>query len=596
MSQATTSQIIAGRYKVAARLGSGGMGDVYRAWDPNLQRSVAIKVLPEKLATNPGFVQRFRAEAQAAAKLSHPNVVQVYDWGSADGSYFMVMEYVRGRTLREVLATRGRLEPAQAAAVVGQLLSALEAAHASGLVHRDVKPENVLVTPSGEIKVTDFGIARLAEGAVTSRDFLGTASYASPEQIQGDAVDGRSDLYAAGCVLYELVCGAPPFEGSVAHVLHEHLTASVPPPSVECLPAAPLDAAVAKATAIDPAQRYPSAAAMREALAAAAQSLPEAPGLPELAAEVTSVVAGPQEETMMAPLPKRHRWRWPVAVAGFLILLLVAGGVLLRPVPRVAGEQASDALASLRRAGLHVSSRQEFSDTVNKGQVISASQPFQIGPLGLRGSAVRLVVSKGVDLRQVPDVTGHDVTSSVQAIKSAGLFPAVTMTYNSTTQKGNVISQDPPPEAARVGTVVNLTESLGPEMVTMPLVSGTVVAAAAATLANVGLTAVQQGMNSDTIPTGTVLDQTPAPATSIPKHSTVTLTVSEGPAPFPLPSVANGSTTCAAAQAQLQALGLVVAVSSGNGSNTCAGNQVLFQLPAAGATVHKGDTVKLYVP
>ncbi|TMK38302.1 MAG: serine/threonine protein kinase, partial [Actinobacteria bacterium] len=180
MSQTTTTDIIAGRYRVAARIGSGGMGEVFRARDQVLGRTVAVKVLPQELAARPGFVERFRAEAQAAARLSHPNAVQVHDWGSSDGSYFMVMEYVRGRTLREVLAARGRLQPAQAAAVLSQLLAALEAAHASGLVHRDVKPENVLLTAAGDVKVTDFGISRMAEAGVpgqqTSSDLLGTAS------------------------------------------------------------------------------------------------------------------------------------------------------------------------------------------------------------------------------------------------------------------------------------------------------------------------------------------------------------------------------------------------------------------------------------
>src|SRR5258708_7551828 len=218
VSQTTASEIIAGRYRVAARIGSGGMGEVFRARDQVLGRTVAVKVLPEELAARQGFVERFRAEAQAAARLSHPNAVQVYDWGSSDGSYFMVMEYVRGRTLREVLAARGRVEPAQAAALMGQLLAALEAAHDSGLVHRDVKPENVLLTATGDVKVADFGISRMAEGAATSSDMVGTASYAAPEQIRGEAVDGRADLYAAGGGLYELLGGAPPFEGNAAPV------------------------------------------------------------------------------------------------------------------------------------------------------------------------------------------------------------------------------------------------------------------------------------------------------------------------------------------------------------------------------------------
>ena len=175
VSQTVANEIIAGRYRVAARIGSGGMGEVFRARDQVLGRTVAVKVLPQELAARQGFVERFRAEAQAAARLSHPNAVQVHDWGSSDGSYFMVMEYVRGRTLREVLAARGRVEPAQAAALLSQLLAALEAAHASGLVHRDIKPENILLTAGGEVKVTDFGISRMAEAAAVPREIISRA-------------------------------------------------------------------------------------------------------------------------------------------------------------------------------------------------------------------------------------------------------------------------------------------------------------------------------------------------------------------------------------------------------------------------------------
>ena len=431
MSQTTATEIIAGRYRVAARIGSGGMGEVFRARDQVLGRTVAVKVLPQELAARPGFVERFRAEAQAAARLSHPNAVQVHDWGSSDGSYFMVMEYVRGRTLREVLSARGRLQPAQAAAVLGQLLGALEAAHASGLVHRDVKPENVLLTAAGDVKVTDFGISRMAEAGVplgqkgtgvplrhgrtgvplghgrtgvplghgrtgvplghgrtgvpggqTSSDLLGTASYVSPEQIRGEPVDARADLYAAGCVLYELLCGAPPFEGNVAHVLHEHLTGRVPDPSVEVPEAAPLDAVVAKSTEAEPAARYPSAAAMRTALAEAAASLPEAPRLSELASEITSRVVTETQETMVSPLPRRRRRRWPLLVAVLLVLVAGTGVVMLRPVPRVTGLRQAQAVAKLRAARLHSAVSTAFDDTAPAGRCSAPARPSVSGPSG----------------------------------------------------------------------------------------------------------------------------------------------------------------------------------------------------------------------
>ena len=606
MSQTTATEIIAGRYRVAARIGAGGMGEVFRARDQVLGRTVAVKVLPQELAARPGFVERFRAEAQAAARLSHPNAVQVHDWGSSEGSYFMVMEYVRGRTLREALAARGRLQPAQAAAVLGQLLAALEAAHASGLVHRDVKPENILLTATGDVKVTDFGISRLVEAGVplgkkgagvpgrqTSSDLLGTASYVSPEQIRGDPVDARTDLYAAGCVLYELLCGAPPFEGNVAHVLHEHLTGRVPAPSVEVPEAAPLDAVVARSTEADPAARYPSAAAMRTALAEAGASLPDAPPLSELASEITSMVVTETQETMVSPLARRRRRRWPLLVAVLLVLAVGAGAVMLRPVPSVTGLRQAQAVARLHAARLRSRVGTAFDDTVPAGTVIRAHPPFSIGPFGLRGSTVRLTVSLGPDLRQVPLVEGQTLAAARQAIQAARLpDPVVTEDFNPA-PKGTVVQQLPPPQAVRPGTPITLKVSKGPEMVAVPaVVSGTAYPAASATLTAAGLSAVRQETYNDA-PAETVLGQAPVAGTSVPKGSAVTLTVSIGPQPFAMPNVAGGA-TCAAAKAQLEALGLVVTVKSPSG--TCSTNPVLLQNPPAGPPVRKGDAATLYVP
>jgi beta-lactam-binding protein with PASTA domain len=597
MSQTTATEVIAGRYRVAARIGAGGMGEVFRARDQVLGRTVAVKVLPQELAARPGFVERFRAEAQAAARLSHPNAVQVHDWGSSDGSYFMVMEYVRGRTLREVLAARGRLQPAQAAAVLGQLLAALEAAHASGLVHRDVKPENILLTAAGDVKVTDFGISRMAESGVpgrqTSSDLLGTASYVSPEQIRGDAVDARTDLYAAGCVLYELLCGAPPFEGNVAHVLHEHLTGRVPAPSVEVPEAAPLDAVVARSTEADPTARYPSAAAMRTALAEAAASLPEAPPLSELASEITSMVVTETQETMVSPLARRRRRRWPLLVAVLLVFVVGAGAVMLRPVPRVTGLRQAEAVAKLRSARLHTRVATAFDDTAPAGTVIRAHPPFSVGPFGLRGSTVRLTVSLGPDLRQVPLVEGQTLAAARQAIHAARLpDPVVTEDFNPA-PKGTVVQQLPPPQAVRPGTPITLKVSKGPEMVAVPaVVSGTAYSAASATLTAAGLDGVRQETYNDA-PAETVLGEAPVAGASVPKGSAVTLTVSVGPQPFAMPNVATGA-TCAAAKTQLEALGLVVTVKSPSG--TCATNPVLLQNPPAGPPVRKGDAATLYVP
>jgi beta-lactam-binding protein with PASTA domain len=596
MSAVTAPEIIAGRYKVAARIGAGGMGEVFRARDTTLRRMVAVKVLPAALASRPGFVERFRAEAQATARVSHPNVVQVYDWGSDAGSYFMVMEYVRGRTLREILAAQERLAPVQAAAVADQLLAALEAAHASGLVHRDVKPENILVTLAGEVKVTDFGIAHIAEGGASSGDLVGTAAYAAPEQIRGEAVDGRTDLYAAGCVLYELLCGAPPFEGNPAHVLQEHLSTDVPPPSLEAPEASALDGVVTGATRRDPAQRYPSATAMRAALAEAAHGLPEAPPLKELAAELTSVVAAETQQTIVAP-PRRRRRRWPWLVAVILVILVAAAALMVRPLPKVDGLTQAAALASLQKAGLHGSVQTAFSPTT-RGTVIGVrSSVISLGSYGLRGGSVALTVSKGPDLRQVPNVAfaTSTVAAAEAAVQASGLpLGNVTYQYNQAVT-GTVLAQVPVASAVPPGTAVNLTVSKGPQLVAVPTIpTGTVTyAAAVSQLQQAHLSASAQYTYSDAV-SGTVIAQSPAGGTMVPISSQVGLTVSQGPAPFSMPSVIG--TVCATAQSQLQALGLAVTAVNTSGGSGCTTSKVLGQDPVSGVNVQKGASATLYVP
>src|SRR5438105_11839273 len=260
---------IDGRYQIVTRVASGGMGEVFRAHDAVLGREVAIKVLHPHLAGDRGFVDRFRREARAAAILNHPSIVGVYDWGSTDNTYFMVMEFVRGTNLRAVLSEHHRLEAAQVVEVALPVLAALEHAHGHGIVHRDIKPENILIARDGVVKVADFGLARAyadsyvsqAEGTVT-----GTVQYLAPEQIQGEPADPRTDLYALGVVMFELLTGRPPFAGETSlAIAYQHLSGSIPPPSaVAPVPTAALDGTVLAATSKDPSQRPPSARAMKE--------------------------------------------------------------------------------------------------------------------------------------------------------------------------------------------------------------------------------------------------------------------------------------------------------------------------------------------
>ena len=282
-----------GRYHIVERVAAGGMGEVFRAQDAVLAREVAIKVLHRSLAGDQGFVDRFRREARAAASLSHPNIVAVYDWGAVDGIYYMVMEFVRGRAARELLNANVRMEPAQAAEIVRQTLLALEAAHSQGIVHRDIKPENILVTTGGTVKVADFGLARAyADGKATQAGGVqGTVQYLSPEQIRGEPADPRSDLYSLGIVTYELLTGRLPFTGETAmSIAYKHLSGRVPKPSsaVGIVPKE-LDGFVLSATDRDRELRPESAVEMRRDLESIASGLPAARSLAAVVSDLPEV-------------------------------------------------------------------------------------------------------------------------------------------------------------------------------------------------------------------------------------------------------------------------------------------------------------------
>src|SRR5271154_3247469 len=282
-------QVFSNRYRIEREIAHGGMAEVYLARDQSLDRLVALKALFPEFAREPSFVERFRREAQAAANLNHPNIVAIYDWGQEDGTYFIVMEYVEGRSLRDLIRSQGPLDAGQAADITAEIASALAFAHRSGVVHRDVKPGNVLLTQSGTVKVTDFGIARAgtSDGLTQTGSVMGTATYFSPEQAQGLAVDGRSDVYSVGIVLYELVCGVPPFAAdSPVSVAYKHVREEPVPPSQRApgIPPA-LEQIIMSALAKDPEHRYQSADDLR------ADLLRFRRGRPLAAAPVTGIVA-----------------------------------------------------------------------------------------------------------------------------------------------------------------------------------------------------------------------------------------------------------------------------------------------------------------
>ncbi|HVL52320.1 MAG TPA: Stk1 family PASTA domain-containing Ser/Thr kinase [Actinomycetota bacterium] len=586
---------IAGRYVIAGRIGSGGMGEVFRARDSVLGRTVAIKMLPFELAIQPGFVERFKAEAQAVARISHPNVVQVHDWGQENDTYYMVMEYIRGKNLRQVLSSAKRLHPRQAAQVTGQVLGALAAAHEKGVVHRDVKPENVVVATDGRVKVADFGIARAAESAALTGGMLGTVAYVAPEQARGDDVDARTDLYSTGCMLYELLTGSLPFEGDAAKVLQDHLNSRVPAPSVLVPEVGEgLDRIVLKATAPKPSDRYRSAADMRKDLGAVLASLPEAPPLSALTEEFTSEASPDNVETVIRQAPprrKKGRRKW--VIAAVLVAALVGGVWYIGPtqVPPLAGEPRAVAEERIAQAGLQARFADVFSDDVPMGEVVT-SRPGA-GSWTTRDGTVSVSVSAGPKLSDVPDVVGMDLEQARTAILENDLAIGKVDRQHSLQPVDHVLSQDPGPKQVKSGELVTLVVSDGPAILPLPDLSGKSADAAEALLREQGFTSERSAV-FNAAAAGTVIGQSPPAGEPHQQGTQVTISVSRGPQPFQVPEVKGKP--CSEAKGQLEGLGMrVVTQTSGGGEATCGANRVLEQDPLPQSQRTPGAEATLYV-
>lgn len=584
--------VIGGRYRVNSRIASGGMGQVLRALDTVLGRTVAIKVLSSDLASRPGFVERFRAEAQTVAQVSHPNIVQIHDWGETGSTYYMVMEYVRGKNLREILATRGRLELGHACRLMIEILEALDAAHARGLVHRDVKPENVMVTVDGRVKVADFGLARLVERPTLTGGLLGTVAYVAPEQARGETVDRRTDLYSAGCLMYELFTGSIPFEGDAAQILYRHLNERVPRPS-ELRPEIPesIDRIVQKATEPSVEARYSSAAEMRDELRSAAADLPASPPLAELSGELTSEIPSEILETMV-PVEKRKRKKWPWILAALILLTAAAAGWTFRPtrVPRdLVGETLATAIERLASADLDAKITLELSDEEPRDEVLDVDP--DPGSLVRRGREVRLTVSAGPAVADLVDLRGMPLEEAESWLEEAGFQIGATEERYDPAEKGTVIDQDPKKGTHRKDTPVNLVVSAGPEMVDVPAVTQKTFEEAKAALEQAGLRALREEVFNEAL-AGTVIDQTPKPGEKAMKGSEVRVVTSKGSEPFAMPGVKDRP--CSDAKTELESRGLVVAINSQKGS-PCGSNKVIDQDPLPDTMVRKGDQVTLYI-
>ncbi|HEU5157382.1 MAG TPA: Stk1 family PASTA domain-containing Ser/Thr kinase [Streptosporangiaceae bacterium] len=573
----TQPRLLGGRYELDGVIGRGGMAEVYRARDLRLDRTVAIKTLRSDLARDATFQARFRREAQSAASLNHPSVIAVYDtgedtMGNAPVPY-IVMEYVEGMTLRDLLHADRRLLPERALEIVDGILQALDYSHRGGIIHRDIKPANVMLTPTGEVKVMDFGIARaMADSAATmtqTAQVIGTAQYLSPEQARGERVDARSDLYSTGCVLYELLTGRPPFSGdSPVAIAYQHVREDpIPPSRVD--PEIPrwADAIVLKAMAKDAAMRYQSAAEMRSDIQRALQGMPVA--APTMAMGRTQVMgAGPAAtQVQRAPtgydLPPVRYDDEPrgggdgkkVALWVLLALLFIGGAAAIGfalsgqgggggpeqvKVPNVVGQTQEQATKAITDQGLVLGDvREEFSDSVKKGVVIS-SEPGANEEVD-QGSTVDLVVSKGKETVkvEVPDVVGQPYRAAQSELEQAGFKVNRRTAPDNEVPRGSVIRTTPEAgEKADQGSVVVMYVSTGRETVEVPNVVNLSEKDAKETLRQAGLkVSVQRGSPEGDVPEGSVFRQFPPAGQEVARGTTVTIFVAENQGPTGEPSL-----------------------------------------------------------
>ncbi|BEP13192.1 Stk1 family PASTA domain-containing Ser/Thr kinase [Acidothermaceae bacterium B102] len=541
-------------------LGYGGMAEVLRGRDVRLGRDVAVKILRPDLARDPAFQARFRREAQSAASLNHPAIVAVYDTGedAQDGvtTPYIVMEYVEGRTLREVLQTEGALMPVRALEIAAGVCSALQYSHAAGIIHRDIKPANVMLTPSGAIKVMDFGIARAVTAAAATMTqtaaVIGTAQYLSPEQARGEVVDARSDIYSTGCLLYELLTGRPPFVGdSPVSVAYQHVREDAAPPSTLVPDIEPsVDAIVMKALAKNPANRYQTAAEMQADITRALAGRPVL-ATPVLMMEArTQVMAAPVADVMsVRPARREHHF-----LRGFAYLLLfgavaamVFGGVYelhksfgpttpkTVAVPDLSGKNQAAALADLKQFGL-VGQVMTGNSGKKKGTVYNQSPVPQAA--ARPSSTVTFYVSLGAAKVVVPDVRNQQVESAQAALHTAGFAPGQIKLKDGTT-KGQVISSSPAGgTTAATGTPITLV--VGSGMTPVPSVIGLQFTDAQTAMTNAGLSVLRTNAFRSA-PANTVTFQNPKPS-KVALGTVVQLTVSLGPAPKPVVTTAPPTT------------------------------------------------------
>ncbi len=613
------------RYELGHQLGSGGMATVYLAYDTVLDREVAVKVLSDRFAQDPAFVERFRREASAAAGLNHPNIVAVYDRGEAEGTYYIVMEYLSGPDLKKVIRAQGPLEPATAVDNALQILSALSAAHAAGIVHRDIKPQNVMVGEDGRLRVADFGIARAdADQQMTEAgSVIGTAQYLSPEQAQGEETTAASDTYAVGIVLYEMITGRVPFDGDrpVAVAMKQINEPPIPPRVFESGIPQDLDAVVMKSLSKRAEDRFETAedftASLLEVRAgmSGGQQSTLILTAPTAVAGAAAAAAIGETQAMSANgrggrnsgggrgrrAPQKRNNRpamWGIvavliaALAVALALALTSGGGNTIPIPDVAGLDVPAATKQIADVGLTSTQRQQASDTVAAGVVVGTNP--SAGTDVAKGSTVTILVSTGPAEVTVPSVLNMTVEAGTAALEKVGL-QVTTVEVDSPKPVGTVVKQDPKPGiAAKSGDTVTLSVSKGTTKVSVPNVTGSNVSTAKADIVQAGLVvgSVSEDDGTSGQSPGTVVSQDPSGGSSVANGSSVSLIVAAQSSGQDVPDVTGFDASTA--RSKLESLGFTV-VSETDAESTEAEGTVIDQIPQPGTTLASGDIVRIIV-
>jgi eukaryotic-like serine/threonine-protein kinase len=578
--------IIDGRYRVLRRIGSGGMADVYCAEDQQLGRRVALKLLYRRFAEDEQFVERFRREASSAAGLQHPNIVGIFDRGEWDGTYYIAMEFVEGRTLKEIIRDKGPAPPEAAADITLQILRAARFAHERGVVHRDIKPHNVLIDTDGRIRVADFGIARAGASDMTETgSVMGTAQYLSPEQAQGRPVDARSDLYSIGIVLFELLTGRVPFDAE-SPVTVALMQVSEPAPSArEFNPEVPpaLDAVALRAMEKDPARRFPSADEFIAALDAARTN------------PLEILRAPPPPPVEVLEEEDRRHGRWWLWLLILLALAAIAFGLylLLRPeqlnVPKVIGLKSATASQILQNRGFEVDIVSVTNPDVER-DIVAAQEP-RPNTQAPEGSTVTITVSTGPGEASVPTLAGLREAEAEDQLRALGFEPKTEREFSDTVAKGRVIDSSPAAGASlERGSTVTLRVSRGAEQIEVPDVVGETEDNARSALEGAGLRAGEVTEEESDQEPGTVIEQDPAAGERLAKGSAVDLVVAKAAT---VPDVVD--MTEAEARTAIEDAGFEVRLREQAVTDPDQDGVVLDQDPPAGESRPRGSRVRIVV-